>query len=319
MPEMTNPRTFRIASRRSKMALAQTNRVIDALKEVAPQHTYNIIEIVSDGCYDRFKGDLKELGGKGAFTKALDAAILQNDADMAMHSMKDVPTDEILPEGLTIAAAMTRGDIRDVAVCREGESFVGLKEGAKVGTSSIRRAAQIKAHFPHLKVVPLRGNADTRIQKVDDRQIDAAILAKSGLERINLAHRISEVFEPDMIMPSAAQGIVGVMCRTDDIDLKTLLAQISDENTMTCLTAERAMLTKLGGNCYTPVGGYCEVTKNNNLRLIALVASEDGQTMVRGRNKLDYTSAKTLGYTVADELLAQGAQKLIDACTKPNS
>lgn len=313
---MTTPRTFRIASRRSKMALAQTNRVIDALKEVAPEHTYDIIEIVSDGCYDRFKGDLKELGGKGAFTKALDGAILGNDADMAMHSMKDVPTDEVLPDGLEIAAAMTRGDIRDVAVCREGQSFVGLKEGAKVGTSSIRRAAQIKAHFPHLNVVPLRGNADTRIKKVDDREIDAAILAKSGLERIGLAHRICEVFEPDMIMPSAAQGIVGVMCRSDDDDLKALLAKINDADTMACLTAERAMLTKLGGNCYTPVGGYCEVTKNKNLRLIALVSSADGATMVRGRAKLEYANPKTLGYTVADELIEQGAQKLIDACTK---
>lgn len=297
------------------MALAQTNAVIDALKKVAPEHTYEIVEIVSDGCYERFKGNLKELGGKGSFTRALDGAILMGDADMAMHSMKDVPTDEDLAEGLCIAAAMARGDIRDVAVCRAGESFVGLPEGSKVGTSSVRRASQLQAHFPHLDVVPLRGNADTRIGKVDSKEVDAAILAKSGLERISLEGRISEVFEPDMIMPSCSQGVVGVVCRTEDADLRGLLSQISDEDSMTCLVAERAMLEKLGGNCHTPVGGYCEVTKNRNLRLIALVASADGKTVIRGREKLTYDNPVALGHAVAQKLLEQGAREIIDACT----
>lgn len=308
-------RTFRIATRRSKMALAQTHAIIDALKAKAPQHAYELVEIVSDGCYDRFKGDLKQLGGKGAFTRALDVAILNGEADMAMHSMKDVPTDEDLAKGLVIGAAMPRGDIRDVAVCRQGESFVGLKAGAKVGTSSIRRAAQIKAHFPHLTIVPLRGNADTRIGKVDSKEVDAAILAKAGLERIGLEGRISEVFEPDMMMPSCAQGIVGVTCRADDEDLKALLKDINCEDSYTCLMAERAMLIDLGGNCHTPVGGYCEITKNRNLRLIALVASADGSTVIRGRAKMGFDEGVALGRDVAKQLLDQGAEKIIKDAT----
>ncbi len=311
---MTRP--LKIASRRSKMALVQTNLIIQKLKEIEPGLQCEIVEIVADGDYEKFKGAIKDLGGKGAFIKSLEVAILKGDADMAMHSMKDVPTDEDLPKGLKIAAVLKRSDIRDAAVCRQGEEFVALKEGAKVGTSSVRRASQLKAHFPHLEIVPLRGNADTRIQKVDDEEVDAAILARCGLQRIDAAHRISEVFEPDIMCPSAAQGIVGVECRTDDKELLALLAKMNHTDTFTCLMAEREMLKMLGGNCHTPVGGFCEITANRNLRLIAMVATPDGKTVLRGRAKMPFDQPLELGRAVAKQLLDQGAADIINKCSE---
>jgi hydroxymethylbilane synthase len=307
-------RTFRIASRRSKMALAQTNRIIGQLRAVAPQNEYLIHEVVADGDYEKFKGDLKSIGGKGAFVKALEKDLLEGKADMAMHSMKDVPGDIDLPEGLVIPSMLEREDIRDAAVCRKGETFVGLKAGARVGTSSVRRAAQLRMAFPHLEVVPLRGNADTRVAKVDSGEVDAAILALAGLKRIGLEDRVCEVFEPDVMLPCVGQGTVGVECRADDEEAVLLLQKINHIDTFTCVNAERAMLKMLQGGCHTPIGGYCVVTANHNLRLIALVSSPDGATVVRGREKLPYDQWKGLGEAVARQLLDQGAGPILDAC-----
>lgn len=307
-------RTFRIASRRSKMALAQTNRIIAELKKVAPEHEYVIHEVVSDGDYEKYKGDLKQIGGKGAFVKALESDLLEGKADMAMHSMKDVPGDVDLPEGLVIPAMLERDDLRDAVVCRDGESFVGLKTGARVGTSSVRRAAQIRMAFPHLEVVPLRGNADTRVGKVDSGEVDAAILALAGLRRIGLENRVSEVFEPDTMLPCVGQGVVGVECKEDDAEAMALLARINHEETFACVTAERAMLKVLQGSCHTPIAGYCVVTANRNLRLIAMVSSMDGREVVRGRQKLAFEQVEELGQDVAQQLLEQGAKRLIDSC-----
>lgn len=307
-------RIFRIASRRSKMALAQTNRVIATLKAAHPEHEYVIHEVVADGDYEKFKGDLKTVGGKGAFVKALEVDLLNGKADMAMHCMKDVPGDVPLPEGLCIPAMLARDDLRDAVVCRSGESFVSLKEGARIGTSSVRRGAQLRMAFPHLTIVPLRGNADTRIGKVDAGEVDACMLALAGLRRIGLESRVSEVFEPDMMLPCVGQGVVGVECREDDAEAMAILKSINHEDTFICVTAERAMLSVLQGNCHTPIGGYCQITANRNLRLIAMVSSMDGKEVVRGRAKLPFDQPEELGKAVAEELLAQGAQRLLDAC-----
>lgn len=307
------PRTFRIATRRSKMALVQTNRIITLLKAVAPQHEYVVHEVVSDGCYERFKGDLQQIGGKGAFVKALEVELLEGRADMAMHSLKDVPGDVDLPEGLEIICTLQRDDLRDAVVCREGESLVGLKSGAKVGTSSVRRAAQLRMNFPHLEIVPLRGNADTRVGKVDSGEVDAAVLAASGLKRIGLDPRICEVFEPDVMLPAIGQGVVCVESRSDDAEAKALLAKISHADTFACITAERAMLKVLQGGCHTPIAGYCEVTANRNLRLIAMVSSPDGKNVLRARAKMPYEQACALGEAVAKDLLDQGAASLLAA------
>ena len=301
----------RIITRKSKLALAQVEMVIQAIKKVHPDFEYEIIEVLSEGCYERFQGKIEDLGGKGAFVKDLEQAILDNNADFAVHSMKDVPTDQDIPEGLIFPAVLERGDMRDVAVCRAGESFVGLKEGSKVGTSSVRRSAQIKAAFPHLELVPLRGNVPTRIEKVNNGEVDAAILAKAGLDRLGLTDLIAEVFEPDMMLPAVGQGIVGVECRNQDQDLIALLEKVNHQDTFTCITAERAMLQGLGGNCHTPIGGYCEVTKGGNLRMIAHVTSLDGDKLVRAREKMDYNNPQALGEKIAEELIKQGADKLI--------
>ncbi len=307
-------RTFRIASRRSKMALAQTNRIIAALKKAASDNEYLIHEVVADGDYEKFKGDLKQIGGKGAFVKALEIDLLNGKADMAMHSMKDVPGDVDLPDGLCIPAMLERDDLRDAVVCRVGESFVGLKAGAKIGTSSVRRGAQLKIAFPHLTIVPLRGNADTRVGKVDSGEVDGAVLALSGLRRIGLESRVSEVFEPDVMIPSVGQGTIGVECRSDDTEAMALLAKINHVDSFTCVSAERAMLKTLKGGCHTPIAGYCVITANRNLRLIGMVCSLDGKNVVRGRNKMGFDEPEALGRAVADELLAGGARAILDAC-----
>lgn len=305
-------RTFKIATRKSKMAMVQTQRIIGLLQAVAPEHSFEPFEVVSDGCYERFKGDLQTIGGKGAFVKALEYAMLDGQADMAMHSLKDVPGDVDLPDGLCIPCALPREDLRDAAVCRKGESLVSLKPGAKIGTSSVRRAAQLHANFPHLEIVPLRGNADTRVAKVDGGEVDAAILAVSGLKRIGLEGRISEVFEPDVMLPAIGQGVVCVETRSDDAEALALLQKINHADTFTCISAERAMLKVLQGGCYTPIAGYCEVTANRNLRLIAMVSSLDGKEVLRAREKMPYDSAIALGEAVAADLMKQGAGRLLD-------
>lgn len=315
---LPNPmsRTLRLASRRSKMALFQTNWVIDQLKQADPTLKCEIVEVIAKGDYDQFKGDLKQIGGKGAFVKSLEQAILNGEADMAVHSMKDVPTDEELPEGLIISSILERSDMRDVAVCRKGESFVGLKEGAKVGTSSVRRGAQLRAAFPHLDIVPYRGNATTRLEKLDNGDVDCAILAKAGLERIGHADRITEVFEPDMMCPSAGQGAVGVECRADDAELLTLLEKINHQDSFTCVMAERELLKTLGGCCHTPIGCYCVLTETGDLHLIGMVASIDGSKTVWARATLPYADHIALGRQVGEDLLSQGAEEMIALCNQ---
>ncbi|MBI1308604.1 MAG: hydroxymethylbilane synthase [Proteobacteria bacterium] len=304
-------RTFRIASRNSKMAMFQTNQVIRLLKGIFPAHEFEVVQVVSDGCYERFKGDIQQIGGKGAFVKALEMHLLDAKADFAVHCLKDVPGDVDLPEGLVMPCVLPREDMRDAVVCREGESFVSLKPGAKVGTSSVRRAAQLRMNFPHLEILPLRGNVDTRVGKIDNGEVDAAVLALSGLRRIGLEHRVCEVFEPDVMLPAIGQGVVCVECRGDDTDVLEMLAKINHADSFTCITAERAMLKMLQGGCHTPIAGYCEVTAGRNLRLIAMVSSLDGKTVLRARDKMPYTDAVTLGEAVAKDLLGQGAGKLL--------
>lgn len=301
-------RTFKIGTRNSRLALAQTQQVIDALEKVNPGIQTEIIEITTTG--DKFLGDLSKVGGKGVFVKEIEDALLSGKIDMAMHSMKDVPND--LPEGLVIPAMLERDDIRDVVVCREGETFEGLKTGAKVGTSSLRRASQILRNFPHVEVVPLRGNIDTRLRKMENGDVDAAVLAKAGLDRMGWNGRINVVFEPDMMLPAVGQGALGVECRADDEETLAVLAKVNHADTFTCVTAERAMSARLGGNCHTPVAGYCEVTKGGSLRLIGHVTSPDGKTLVRSRQKMPYDDPQAVGEAAAQELLDQGAKQIID-------
>lgn len=302
-------RMYRIATRQSKLAQAQANLVGKALVKADPGSRYELLFVTTTG--DTFMGDLSKVGGKGAFVKEIEDALLRNEADIAVHSMKDVP--HTLPEGLMVAACLPRDDIRDAVLCRDGGSLVALKNGAKIGTSAIRRAMQLRATFPHLNIVPLRGNVDTRIEKLDKGEVDAILLAKCGLDRLGLEGRISEVLEPDMMCPAGGQGAIGVECRESDADLRAVLAKINHADTFACVAAEREMLRVLGGNCHTPVAGFCQVTKNNNLRLIAMVGSPDGKTVLRTRHKMAYDRWQELGRAAAEDLLSQGAEEIIHA------
>ena len=305
-------RTLRIITRKSPLARAQTDLVCNAIKKIEPDINIEIEAVMSDGCEERFDGDLKQEGGKGMFVKGLEKALLENKADIAVHSMKDVPTDEELPKGLEISAVLPRGDIRDVVICKEADSFAELKEGSRIGTCSPRRAAQIKAAFPGFKILPLRGNVDTRIQKMKDGEVDAIILAKSGLDRLGLSSEITDVLQPDLMCPSASQGIVGIECRQDDVNTKKILARINHEHTFMCLQAEREMLKILQGDCFTAVGAHCEVTlSGENLRMIAMVASIDGREIIWSRQKMAYGKHLEIGRATAEDLLAQGAEALI--------
>lgn len=307
-------KTYRIGTRGSKMALAQTQKIINELQSIQPDNVYKPVVIKTTG--DMFMGDLKSIGGKGLFVKEIEQALLDGHVEMAMHSMKDIPGDVDLPEGLVIPSMLKRYDMRDVAVCREGETFIGLEKGSKVGTSAPRRTAAIQNAFPYLEVVPMRGAADTRVAKLDAGEVDVLIMAKAGLERIGYNHRISEVFEPDMICPALAQGVIGIQCREKDQDILDLLEKINHKETFICVTTERILLKKLQGNCHTAIAGFCEVTKGGNLRFIAQLSSPDGKKVIRAREKMPYNDFKKLGEKVAESLLAQGASEIIENIEK---
>lgn len=300
-------RVLKIGTRSSKLALAQTELVIKAIESLNLDISFEIIEYTTTG--DKFLGDLSKVGGKGVFVKELEDAMLNGSIDIAMHSMKDVPN--VLPKGLTIASILPRGDIRDVVVCAEGKDFESLKEGSKIGTSSIRRASQLRRNFPHLEVLPVRGNIHTRLAKLTTGEFDALVLAKAGLDRVDLSHKISLVFEPDMMLPAVGQGAVGIECKGNDKELLDLLQKVNCTDTETCIKAEREMSLLLGGNCQTPIAGYCEVTKGGSLRFIAHVTSPDGSQIIRARDKMPYDNPENLGKKIAEELLNQGAEEII--------
>lgn len=303
--------TIRIATRKSRMAQTQSNRVGQALVAAFPDYNYELVLITSTGDKSQaWHGDLSQDGGKGAFTKEIEDALLVGEADVAVHSMKDVPTDVEHP-ALIFPAMMPCGDRRDVAVCRVGQVFEALKSGSKVGTSSVRRRAQLRKLFPYLEVLHFRGNVDSRIEKLDNGEVDALLLSKAGMEMLSLQDRITTVFEPDLMMPCAQQGVIGAQCRADDKEIIAMLEAISHPNTMVCITAERAMLRTLRGNCFSPIGGYCEHTKGGNLRMLAMVSSLDGNQIIRSNMKLEGQDPVALGELVAQDLLNQGATDLI--------
>lgn len=306
-------RQFRIATRQSKLAQVQARKVGDLLKAAHPGSDYELVFVTTTG--DTFLGDLSKVGGKEAFVKEIDAALLAGAADIAVHSMKDVPTD-IEGKGLTIAAILPRNDKRDVIICRKGLSFTALGPGARVGTSSVRRAAQLRAAFPYLDVQPVRGNVDSRLAKLDNGDFDALVLAKAGLDLLGLTGRITDVLEPDMMCPAVAQGAIGIVCKAGDEALVKALKVVGDADTYTCVMAERDLLDTLGGSCHTPIAAFVEVTAGRNLRLIGMVVAPDGSQVIRVRDKVPYEEAATLGRKCGEQLLAQGAADIIAAVEK---
>jgi hydroxymethylbilane synthase len=300
-------RTLRIATRRSRLALWQAEHVAARLAALHDGLVVSLVPIVTEG--DRIQDrSLADAGGKGLFIKELERAIEKGDADIAVHSMKDMPGE--LAPGFTIAAALERADPRDAFVSVRHESLAGLPHGARIGTSSLRRQCQLKHRRPDVEIVLLRGNVETRLRKLDAGECDAAILATAGLERLGLGARIRARLAPEDMLPAVGQGIVGVECLADREEIRRLVRPLEHLPTRTILEAERAFSGRLGGSCQSPIAGHARLA-GETLALSGLVGTADGARIV-----LDHISGKShdaieLGTQLAERVLAAGASELL--------
>ena len=302
-------KTLKIATRQSPLALWQANYVKDRLQQLYPDLTIELVPMVTKGDVI-LDSPLAKIGGKGLFVKELENALLNKEADIAVHSMKDVPMQ--FPEGLELAVICQREDPRDAFVSHSYRTFAELPQGAVVGTSSLRRQCQLKALRPDLDIRSLRGNVGTRLSKLDNGDYDAIILASAGLIRLGLADRIASFIDVEQSLPAAGQGAVGIECRTDDAQVQALLAPLADAETTYCVLAERAMNNHLQGGCQVPIGGYA-VLQQGQLYLRALVGDIDGSRIIRAEGKSPVENAEALGVQIAEQLLAQGADKILQA------
>ncbi|RTE85964.1 MULTISPECIES: hydroxymethylbilane synthase [Gammaproteobacteria] len=306
---MTESKTLRIATRKSALALWQAEHIKAELERI---HSGLSVELVPMST----RGDvildtpLAKIGGKGLFVKELETAMLEGRADIAVHSMKDVPV--AFPEGLELCTICVREDPRDAFVSNQFESLKDLPEGAVVGTCSLRRRCQIAARYPHLQIKDLRGNVQTRLRKLDDGEFDAIVLAASGLIRLELANRITSFLSVEDSLPANGQGALGIECRSDDDTVKALLEPLSDLETTLCVKAERAMNRTLQGGCQVPIGAFAEL-HGEELWLRGLVGSPAGDKLIRAELKGKAQDAETIGVKVAEDLLQQGAGEILEA------
>ncbi|MFB7114375.1 hydroxymethylbilane synthase [Streptomyces sp. NPDC056291] len=307
---MSVPELIRIVSRDSPMALAQVERVRAELAAAYPGVRTKVVPVRTTG--DKWLGDLSEVEGKGAFTKEVDAALLAGEADLAVHCLKDVPADRPLPAGTTFAAFLKRDDVRDALVHPGGLTLDELPAGTRVGTSAVRRIAQLAATHPHLECVPFRGNANRRLEKLAAGEADALLLAVSGLERIGHADVVSEVLSPEAMMPPIGAGILALQCREGDGALIEAVGALGDPGTYRAATAERMFLHVLQGHCNSPIAGYAHVDRAGELSLRACVFTPDGKTRLNAHERAGRLDAATLGTSVAVALLRQGAREIID-------
>jgi len=299
-----------IGSRGSKLALWQANWVRDRLQQSFPNTVVEILVISTKG--DRVLDvSLPKLGeqGKGLFTKELEDALFAGKVDLAVHSLKDLPTE--LPDGLHIGAICEREDVRDALVSRErGLSFATLRPGAVLGTSSLRRQAQLRAARPDLTSTPVRGNVDTRLRKLEEGQFDALVLAAAGLKRLGYHDRITEYLDPEFVLPAVGQGALAVETRADDDETNQFVNSLEDRNTRIACEAERAFLRGLGGGCLVPIAAHATVDEVE-VSLSGLVSSPDGSEIVRGAKSGARRSAAQIGLSLAEELLSRGAADLL--------
>ena len=299
--------TLRIATRSSPLAIWQAEYVQQRLTALNPSLTVELVRIKTQGDII-LDTPLAKIGGKGLFVKELEQAMLDGRADIAVHSMKDVPME--LPEGLTLAVICEREDPRDAFVSNVYERFDDLPFGAHVGTSSLRRSAQLKAARPDLRISSLRGNVQTRLGKLDAGEFDAILLAAAGLKRLGLGERIRHELMPEVSLPAVGQGAVGIECREDDPRVHALLAPLNDPLTWDRVVAERAMNRKLEGGCQVPIAGYAEL-HGDELWLRGLVASEQGDRVLRAEARAPRTDAARLGRELGEQLLAAGAGEIL--------
>ncbi len=305
-------RPIRIATRNSPLALWQANYVKQRLEQAHSELDVQIVGMTTKGdqLLDR---SLVAVGGKGLFLKELEVSLLENKTDIAVHSMKDVPVD--LPQGLEIAVVCEREDARDAFVSNTYQNLYALPPGAKVGTSSLRRVAQLKSAFPKLEFLELRGNVNTRLRKLDDGDYDAIILATAGLKRLGFEQRIKQYIATDICLPAVGQGIVGIECRSDDAATKELLAPLHSRQSELILAAERSMNASLEGGCQVPVAGYAEI-HGGKIELRGMVGAVDGSKLLNVQDsiaKLTVEDAAALGQNLASELIKQGASEILQS------
>ncbi len=298
---------IRIATRKSELALWQARHVAEKLEALPKVSNVTLVPLSTRGD-EILDKSLQKIGGKGLFIKELEVAMQTGTADIAVHSMKDVPAE--MPEGFCIGAVLERANPRDAFLSSDGTLFADLPTGAKIGSSSLRRQAQLKAQRPDIDVIPLRGNVNTRLQKLADGQYDAIILACAGLERLGMQSHITDEFDPGIMLPAAAQGVVGIECLADRTDLREILLALEDPLAKRTTIAERAVAATLDANCQSPVASYATV-KNDMLTVTALVASPDGTTIIRECVTGEVDAAEKLGQQVAERLLERGAGDLL--------
>jgi len=298
---------LRIATRKSQLALWQAEHVAALIRKAHPGITVELLPMSTKG--DRIQDrSLAAIGGKGLFIKELEAALEDRRADMAVHSMKDVPGD--LPGGLIIAAVLPRADARDALIHRGPLRLEDLPRGARLGTSSLRRQAQLLAARPDLRIEALRGNVDTRLRRLDNGELDAIVLACAGLTRLGLESRVAARLDPNVSVPAVGQGVIGIECRTDDLGSRETLSALNDAATRTALDAERAFAHRLGGSCQSPIAAYAQVEREC-VSLVGLVAEPDGSRLLRDTISGSAADAQVLGEQLAERVLAAGAGELL--------
>jgi hydroxymethylbilane synthase len=302
-----NRASLRIATRKSPLALWQANHVREALLARNRSLEVELLTMTTQG--DKILDTpLAKVGGKGLFVKELELGMLEGRADLAVHSMKDVPVE--FPDGLGLAAVLPREDPRDVLISNNYSSIDALPQGARVGTSSLRRQCQLRARRPDLVVLDLRGNVNTRLQKLDDGHYDAILLAAAGVRRMGWEARITELLPPEQFLPAIGQGAIGIEIRVDDTRTRELVAALNDPQTAIRIAAERALNEGLQGGCQVPIAGYAEIG-HGVIVLRALVGRPDGSELVQGVISGKPEDAAELGRVLADDLLARGAREIL--------
>lgn len=299
---------IRVGSRDSVLAMWQTQFVIEQLQQVTDAYEFEIVSLKTKG--DKILDvSLAKIGDKGLFTKELEVGLLQSEIDFAVHSMKDMPT--VLPEGLQISSLLKRHNPADVLISEKYQSFAELPQGAKVGTSSLRRKAQLLHARPDLDIHDLRGNLQTRMRKMQEENFDGIILAAAGVERLNWYDKITEELSYDICLPAVSQGVIGVETRVDDSEIIALVQLVHDVQTASCVTAERALLKSLEGGCQIPIGAYAQL-KDDMVVLQGLVGSLDGKTIIRDEISGPAAQSEQLGQQLAQRLSEQGGQAILE-------
>ncbi len=301
---------IRIATRESPLALWQSEFVAAELQRLHPGLQAELVSMTTQGD-QLLDSPLAKIGGKGLFVKELEVALLEHRADIAVHSMKDVPMH--FPHGLGLFAILAGHDPRDAFVSNHYAQLADLPEGAVVGTSSLRRETQIRAQFPHLKIAMLRGNIQSRIAKLDRGDYDAIILAAAGLKRMGLDERIRQALSPEQSLPSVGQGALGIEARSDDAAIHALIAPLIDIATQIRVRCERAFNTRLNGGCQVPIGGHAVLQANNQIWLRGMVGRPDGTEMLHDEITGALSDAEALGRTLAERMLAAGADRILES------